>query len=68
MKEIMRCGSCGYFKGQTDNPSYGECKRFPPQLLSRLREADKYAGPPVSDKNWCGEWSEVAQPTVVRKS
>lgn len=58
--KVDSCGDCVFLKtektyeGQYANS--GRCRRYPPQNMARLREADDFNFPKVSITSWCGEW------------
>ena len=56
----MTCDTCRYWTAETDRKGHpkdvGDCRRYPPQLLTAARgDAGHATFPQTGPDEWCGE-------------
>lgn len=49
------CGTCRSFKANENNPPFGHCKRFPPQIIV-VDDWPNSRFPAVEGSDYCDEW------------
>ena len=53
------CKTCRFW-AEFDKDVMGDCRRYPPTILSISEDNDTLTGSPmVHADNWCGEWQNV---------